>query len=127
MTKKKWFLPLSIVLGTILLLAIAFFVTVGILVSKGYGLSTGRFLIADNGSYMLVVDNSPIVMSDRTENKDLFKNCTNGDKVLVFHNGIAESYPAQSGVYFSIKLKDGYETDIPTEVIDSLTALGWLE
>jgi hypothetical protein len=56
---------------------------------------------------------------------ELFAKLTDGDKVLVFHSAIAESYPAQTGVYGIFKLSDGSITDIPDEVLDILTDLGW--
>ena len=94
--------------------------------SKGLGVSRGRLLIADNGRYILVVDKTPIMLSDRSDSKDLFEGFGIGDELLVIHDGINESYPAQTGVYYAIRFHKGSQNEIPSEVIDQLTALGWL-
>ena len=122
MKKSKW-LILVIALGVILVLIVACFIYMAV---QGLGFSTGRYLEADNGSNMVVVDNSPEVLLNRT-NRDIFKNLETGDKILVIHGAIAESYPAQTGVYAIFKLDSGSVSDIPQAVIDSLTELGWLK
>ena len=50
-----------------------------------------------------------------------------GDKIFVVHDGIAETYPAQTGVFFCVKLEDGSANDIPQKHIRELTELGWFE
>ena len=127
MTKRKWILPVCITIGVLLFLFIAFVAFAGIMTAKGYGISVGNFLPSSNGSTLIVVDNSPIRMSNLSDNEDLFSKCSTGDKLLVVHSGIAESYPAQSGAYFILKLGEGDITDINDEVIEELTELGWLE
>ena len=122
MKKSKWLIPI-IVIGIILVAIIACLVY---MIVQGLGFSTGRYLEADNGSNMVVVDNSPEVLLNRT-NRDIFKNLETGDKILVIHGAIAESYPAQTGVYAIFKLDSGSVSDIPQAVIDSLTELGWLK
>ena len=104
---------------------IALAVVVGILLIKGMGLSYGIYLEAKNDTPMMVVDNSPIVMSDRS-NRDIFDGLENGDRVLVIHSAIAESYPAQTGAYAVIKLWGGDASDIPSEVIENLVSMGWI-
>ena len=130
MKNKKWILPTCIVLGVIISLAVSFFAFLVFMNSRGYGISVGRALYAKDGSCMLVVDeNSPIRMSDRsnkTEKGELFRGITTGDKILVVHTGIEESYPAHTGAYLVIKLSDGSREDIPDKVIENLTAMGWL-
>ena len=127
MKTKKWILPVCIVAGVILFLAIAFFAFAAFMNAKGYGMSSGRVLIARDDTYMLVVDeNSPMRMSDRSESGDLFDGLRTGDKLIVIHNGIAESYPSQTGAYFIIKLGRGSIDDIPDKIIDELTQMGWL-
>ena len=130
MKNKKWILPTCIVLGVIISLAVSFFAFLVFMNSRGYGISVGRALYAKDGSCMLVVDeNSPIRMSDRsnkTEKGELFRGITTGDKILVVHTGIEESYPAHTGAYFVVKLSDGSREDIPDKVIENLTAMGWL-
>ena len=122
MKKKKYLIPI-VVIGVILILFIA---GISRIVAKGYGVSTGRYLEAKNGTAMLVCDNSPIQMSNRTD-KDLFNKLDIGDKILVIHDGIAESYPGKTGVYAVFKLSDGTTGDIPQTVVNELIDLGWLE
>lgn len=122
MKKTKWLIPV-IAFGVILVIMVACFVYMAV---QGLGFSTGRYLEADNGSKMVVVDNSPNVMLNRT-NRDIFKNLATGDKILVIHGATAESYPAQTGVYAIFKLGGGSIRDIPQTIIDSLTELGWLK
>ena len=122
MKKSKWLIPV-IVLGVILVLMVACFIFMAI---QGLGFSTGRYLEADNGSHIVVVNNSPTVMLNRT-NRDIFKNLETGDKILVVHGATEESYPGRTGAYAIFKLGSGSISDIPQTVIDSLTELGWLK
>ena len=118
--KKKIFIPICIVLALVLI----FISGLWYMESKSMGVSVGRVLKAGN-STMLILDNSPIQMSNRTNNEKLFDKLTDGDKVLVLHDGIAESYPGKTGAHGVIKLSDGKIDDIPAEVIASLSRLGW--
>ena len=122
MKHKKWLIPV-VVAVVMAALAAAF---VGIAVRRSWSVSEGRFLEAKNGHAMLIVDNMPIRMSDRT-GRDLFDDLDTGDRILVLHDGIAESYPAQTGAYAVISLAEGSLRDIPQQVIDNLTDMGWLE
>ena len=59
--KKKWMIPLCVIGGLLLVCA-------GLLwymVSHSLDFSVGRCLVAENGSYMFIDGNSPIVMSNR--------------------------------------------------------------
>ncbi len=94
MKKKKLLIFVGIIVGIFVLIVAG----IGIMVGKGYGISVGRYLEAKDGTAMFVRDNSPIQMSNRTD-KDLFDKLDIGDKVLVIHDGIAESYPGRTGVY----------------------------
>lgn len=89
MKKKKWLIPVVIIMA-ILVLVIA---SIGVIAVKGWSISTGRYLEAKNETGMLILDNSPITMSDRRD-CDFFDNLDTGDKILVIHDGIAESYPS---------------------------------
>ena len=127
MKNKKWILPTAIVLGIIILLAASFFIFAFVMTEKGYGMSVGRALYAKDGSCMLVVDeNSPIRMNDLSGGENLFDGISTGDKILVIHTGIAESYPAQTGAYWLMKIGEGDRDDIPDKIIEDLSAMGWL-
>ncbi len=118
--KKRVFIPICIVLALLFLII----GTLWYMEAHTLGLSVGRVLKAGN-STMLILDNSPIQMSNRSNNEKLFDKLTDGDKVLVLHTGIAESYPGKTGAHGVIKLSDGKIDDIPGEVIASLSELGW--
>ena len=118
--KKSIIIPLCIVLALFLLIGTGLVY----MRAKSLDFSVGRVLSANN-SMMLILDNSPIQMSNRTDNDNLYAKLTDGDKVLVLHDGIAESYPGKTGVYGIFKLEDGSIADIPDAVMESLTELGW--
>ena len=120
---KKWLkITLAIASGIIIFLVLSIY----ILLNKGYGLSEGRYLEVKDGKAMLISENSPISMHNRT-NRDLFGDLDIGDKILVIHTGIAESYPGQTGVYAVFKISDGTIADIPEKVVNELIKLGWIE
>lgn len=122
MKKKLWLIPIAVV-GFALILLIG---SILIFSCTGYGISQGRYLESKNGQSMLILDDSPIVMSNRTDS-DLFDDLDIGDKILVIHDGIAESYPGKTGAYAIFKLSDGSTGDIPQTVVNELIELGWLE
>lgn len=119
--KRKWMILLCVMGGLLLICA-------GLLwymVSHSLDFSVGRCLVADNGSYMFIDSNSPIVMSNRKDKEGLFSDLETGDKILLLHDGIAESYPGRTGVYWCMKLEDGTQADIPGQVMEELAELGW--
>ena len=121
--KKKIFLSMLIVLGVLLLAVIS---VLAVIIIKDQDLSTGRIIIADNGSYLLVND-SLTKMNNLSKEKDIFKDLTNGDFVIIGHTATAESYPAQTGVYWCIKIKNGERKDIPDNFIEDLYTMGWIK
>lgn len=123
MKKKKWLLPIGIIAGVALVLALVVLLVLPNIPGNTVGISTGRYLYCDNGSHMIIIDNSPIKMS--TDNKTLFEDLSNGDQILIRHDGIQESYPGGTKVYSLIKQAEGDISDIPQTVLDSLTELGW--
>ena len=118
--KKKLKIVISVI-GIIILL-----LTGGILwmAKNGVDISTGTCLIADNGRYMIIIDNSPIAMSIRSGDGTIFDGLETGDEILIVHDGIAESYPGRTGVYFCMRLDKGNE--IPGDVVMELIDLGWI-
>lgn len=92
---------------------------------KSLSISTGRCLVADNGSYMLIIGNEPIVMRNVSGKETLFAGLDTGDLIRVLHDGIQESYPGGTGAYAIWKLEEGFPADIPEAVRKSLTGLGW--
>lgn len=114
--KKKILVIVSVIVCVV---AIGVFILAG----KNISPSVGQYLRADN-SDMIILDNSPIVMSTRNDN--MFEKHENGDKILIFHDGIQESYPGSTGVYLSVKLSDGHISHISESVLRELHELGWI-
>lgn len=96
------------------------------LMNSNIGISTGHVLISENGTCFLIKGNSPVRLSDYSEKNNVLPELKTGDKVLVIHDGIAESYPASTLCKFCIKIGSGSLSDIPEEVITAMTELGWL-
>ena len=93
-----------------------------------YGYIEGRILIADNGAYFVVLDDhSPIRMTDSSVRGGLFEDLQTGDRVGVICGSIQESYPGHMSVYGIRRLEKGTEEDIFSDVIQTLTELGWLK
>lgn len=120
---KKKLLIFTAVIGTAVILLLGLF---ALTADKGYGISKGRYLQAKNGLPMLIIDSSPIQLSDRRE-RISFGKLDTGDEILVIHDGIEESYPAKTGAYAVFKLNNGTIDDISQTVVDTLIEYGWLE
>ncbi len=108
-------------LGVILLFG---FAILWFAASRSLSFSTGYYLEGENGTRFLIDGTSPIQLSNRTKAQP-GSAMTNGDRILVLHDGVAESYPAQTGAYGIWKLRDGSIEEIPVSVLDSLMDLGW--
>lgn len=120
---KKW---LKITLGVVGGIVVLFAIGIYILINKGYGISVGRYLEDKNGTAILVRENTPIILSSQ-HNGDMFYKLDIGDRILVIHTGIEESYPAKTGTKAIFKIGNGSIDDIPKKVIKQLTELGWIE
>ena len=116
MKKKKWIRIIGIVGAIVLLCAVGFIAVLGVMSAKGYGISTGRFYTNDFGIY-LVDEGEAMIMSDQSKNQDVFENLSVGDLILVVHDGINETYPAQTGAYRIFRISKGNESDLP-ETLD---------
>ncbi len=121
MKNKKWLIPVCILLSLALLIGAG----IAYINARSLGLSVGRCIVS-NGRYILVSGNSPIVMSNRTTDSELFGKLTSGDKILVIHGGVAESYPGQTGAYAVFKLSSGTLGDISDSLLEQLRELGWM-
>ena len=111
-----------IVLSLLLLLGAAVFVTAA---RRSLSFTTGYYVKAENGAHLLIAGNSPIQLSHQTKGDNLFATLTSGDRIRILHDGIAESYPARTGVYGIWKLDDGSIEDVPVSVLDDLMDMGW--
>ena len=111
------------ILIVILVLALRIGGVAGLLRYNSLSFSTGRCLIADNGSVLLIVGSSPMVLSGRD---GLFEGLSTGDEIRVLHDGVRESYPAQTAAYYVTKVASGTIEDIPADVIANLASMGWI-
>lgn len=120
--KKKILVLFSLILSMLIILSAS-----SVFVINRYSLSVsqGLYLSAENNAHMLIEMNSPIKMNNLTDNEKLFEALSDGDEILVIHNGVQESYPGSTGVYTVFKLSDGDISDISENILDSLSDLGW--
>lgn len=117
--KRKVWIIVTACLAALLLVAVCL---LGVALHHGLSWSEAYYIETDHG-HMLLIEGSPISMSGK---EGLFDDLTMGDKVLVVHGPIAESYPGQAKAYLCIKQADGTEEDIPERVRVSLLEMGWL-
>lgn len=90
-------------------------------------LSPGLYLRGNGGTDMVILQSgAPIIMRDRSRDGALFDGLSDGDRVLVLHTGIAESYPGQSTAYLCLRLGGGSAADLPADTLEQLAQLGWL-
>ena len=119
--KKK-----QLMIGAVSVVAILF-AAVLLMLRNNINLSIGTCIAAENGSYLIVLDHSPVVMHQRPGKESVFANLNTGDKIFIVHDGIEQSYPGQTGLHFILKLSDGSERDVPSEIMTELQELGWLK
>ncbi|MBR0509429.1 MAG: hypothetical protein IJJ85_04870 [Clostridia bacterium] len=81
---------------------------------------------ANNGSWLYYSERGDVVrMTDLTRGQKLFQGLIDGDHCIVAHDGVQETYPAGTGVYFCWRLSHTADA-IPETVRDELRELGWL-
>ena len=117
---KKKRLLIGILCVAVVLIAGALFMA-----KNRIGFSIGNCIEADNGRYLIVLDNSPIAMHQRSGKESMFPDLDTGDKIFIVHDGINETYPGKTGLYFILKLSNGNIGDVPEEIITQLQELGW--
>ena len=84
----------------------------------------GICLVSDNGFVLLIVKDEPIVLHDRTDG-GLFGGIQTGDRIRVLHDGIAESFPANAGVYRVEHLGKGSLAEVSPQLLNTLRDMGW--
>lgn len=114
-----------IVTGCVLLCLAVILAAAGYFLDQGLGVSVGRYLESSGGP-MVILEDLPVCMSCRGA-ADTFSGLGNGDKILVVHDGIKESYPGQTGVYFCMRLENGDILDIPEQTLCSVQEMGWYD
>ncbi len=91
----------------------------------------GLYLKCDNGADMIVADPvgaNPAYPCSMRPNDDtvLFTDLTDGDRIKIEVYLVEEIYPAQTTVYSIEKISDGERADIPSDILVSLSELGWV-
>lgn len=117
MKKRKWIIPVSIVGGVLLLCVVAVFIFGMVISANGYGLSIGRLYFGENGTYLIDGDDSAMNVSDRSDDEKLFDGYQSGDKVILLHSGVEESYPARTGGYRIFRISNGDGTYKPADEV----------
>lgn len=85
----------------------------------------GRVLHCKNDTFMLIADGSPIVLN--VEGVRNINKYSDGDLILVWHDGVEETYPARTKAY-KIKLAEkGSMADVDENVVRNLCDMGWIE
>lgn len=110
-------------IGAALLLLILILGSIGIFRAMGLSFSTGRVLRTRGGACLFLLDGTPVELTG----KDSFGNLQTGDRILLLHGPVRETYPGSTDVHFWKRLSGGSPGDIPGKAIDSLTEMGWLE
>lgn len=122
--KKKTFFCVTLI---VVLAMVGVGLVMGFRGAWRYGFLEGRVLIADNGAYLIVLDDHSVIkMSDETRRGGAFLDLQTGDKIRILHDGIRESYPGQTGAYSLRVLEKGSADDIPADVVEALRQIGWI-
>ena len=123
--KKKLLITGGVILAVLVLVAGCLLGVAAYYTNRGFGISEGIYLEGTDKP-ILMLDGSPFVMSDRSKDGNLFEGLETGDKVLVLHDGLCESYPGQTGAYWINRLGNGSIADIPAAELEALVSMGWV-
>ena len=108
MKTKKWLKAMLIITGIFVLLTAALLTAAAVMSDMGYGMTVGKLYVDDGGAYYLIdEDNRAMLVSYRSNGGNLFEGCQSGDRILLIHDGVEETYPARTGGYFVFRLSKG--------------------
>lgn len=79
--------------------------------------SVGTVLEYADQSVVFIYQDTPVIVSNRTSDEDIFSYLNDGDKILLLHDGIQETYPAKTGAYFVLRLAKGEFDEMEKERI----------
>ena len=94
------------------------------LLASGTTPATGVYLAAENGSHIIVLDSSPIIMSAK-DKEQLFEGLESGDKIFILNGPIRETFPGGTDVKFCLKLPTSEPVSTPPGLIQQLEDLGY--
>lgn len=114
--KKKWMIGAALLALTVLVF--------GVMAAKNLSFRIGTCIQTENGGYLLLMEDSPVALSARTAFAR-FDGYRTGDRLLVLHDGILETYPGRTGAYLTLRLQKGDGSRVPQEVRNALADLGW--
>ena len=117
MKKRRLILAVSILGGLFALCVVAVLAFGALLSAKGFDVSAGRLYFADSGIYLIESDDKAMRVTDCSDDKELFMGYQNGDKIILFHDGVETSYPAQTGGYHIVRFAKGDGTYRPSDEI----------
>ena len=86
-------------------------------------IATGICLVTDN-SVIVIVDNNPMQISNQSSNEHLFADLQTGDKVIITHDVVKETYPAKTGVYKLLKIDTDCINEASQKTITELAEMG---
>lgn len=117
--KKNRFVITTILIVTLILIGLF------LILKPDQPESIGRYIRTSAGSHMILLENSPIIMSNHSESENLFDGLNTGDEIKISHGDIQESYPGGTGVYSCKLVSKGSIDDIPKDMIESLSSMGY--
>ena len=122
MTKKDQYRKRLI----LIMAMVVFFAAASIVAGGGVSFTKGRCIRAENGSCMIVMENSPVVMKNSTNHKNPFRKYSTGDSLLIIHGPVQETLPGGTDVHWAVKLSGGSIEDVPRDIITVLEDMGWV-
>ncbi len=96
-----------------------------VLLKNNINIELGTCVVADDETYIIVLDNEPVTMYQRSSNNNVFADLQTGDKILIINDGMGGIPPVQkTGVYFLINF--GGNADVSDEAVNILIEEGLL-
>lgn len=86
----------------------------------------GLCIVEKGGNVLIYSEKHGVIkLSNGTNDTKVFSSLSSGDKISVKCGLIAETYPAQTTISSLEVVEEGDAKDIPEEIIESLSDLGW--
>ncbi len=115
----------NIILGVCILIVVLIVTILFITNRFNHTIDTGICLVTDN-SVIVIVDDSPMEISNLSINENLFVDLQTGDKVIITHDSVQETYPAYTGVYKLLKIDTDCINEVSRKTITQLAEMGYI-